>query len=120
MKYMLTIFGPEGGQEELSPDEAMAALQPWFDYDRKVREAGVFIAGEGLADSSTATTVRIGGDGERLLTDGPFAETKEVLGGFYLLDCKDLDEALDWAKQIPVTDGAIEVRPVIDYGLERS
>jgi hypothetical protein len=118
MKYMLTIFGPEGGQEELSPDEAMAAIQPWYEYDQKARQAGVFVAGEGLAESSTATTVRIGANGERILTDGPFAESKEVLGGFYVLDCKDLDEALDWAKQLPVTEGAVvEVRPVMDYGV---
>jgi hypothetical protein len=116
MKYLLAIFGPEGGQEELSPDEAMAAMQPWFDFDQKVRESGAFLSGEGLAESATATTVRIGAGGERIVSDGPFAETKEVLGGYYLLECKDLDEALDWAKRIPATAGAIEVRPVMDYG----
>ena len=75
----------------------------------------MFDGGDGLQGSATATTVRVR-DGERLLTDGPFAETKEQLGGFYALECKDLDEALAWAARIPEAQfGAVEVRPVIDY-----
>jgi hypothetical protein len=75
----------------------------------------VFVGGEGLQGVSTATTVRVR-DGERLLTDGPYAELKEQIGGYYLLDCKDLDDALNWAAQIPEAKvGAIEVRPVMDY-----
>ena len=72
------------------------------------------MAGEGLAPSATATTVRVR-DGERMLTDGPFAETKEQLGGFYLLEAADLDEALEWAGEDPEPCASVEVRPVIDY-----
>ena len=75
----------------------------------------MFAGGEGLQPTATATTVRVR-DGERMLTDGPYAETKEQLGGYYLLECKDLDDALSWAAQIPeAKSGAIEVRPVMDY-----
>ena len=73
------------------------------------------LGGEGLQPVATATTLRVRDD-ERMLTDGPYAETKEQLGGYYLLDCKDLDEALNWAAQIPeAKTGAVEVRPVMDY-----
>ena len=87
----------------------------WNDYTRRSSDAGAFLAGEGLQESATATTVRIEGDGERVVTDGPFAETKEQVGGFYLLECENLDEALEWAKKVPAPGGAIEVRPVMDY-----
>ena len=76
---------------------------------------GAFLAGEGLQESATATTIRLQDDGQRVVTDGPFAETKEQVGGFYLLECDNLDEALDWAKKVPLRAGAIEVRPVMDY-----
>ena len=72
--------------------------------------------GEGLQPTATATTIAIQTDGNQIVTDGPFAETKETLGGFYLLECKDLDEALDWAARIPgAKTGCVEVRPVITY-----
>jgi hypothetical protein len=75
----------------------------------------VFAGGEGLQGTNTATVVRVR-DGERLLTDGPYAETKEQIGGYYVLECKDLDDALNWAAQIPeAKTGSIEVRPVLDY-----
>ena len=77
--------------------------------------AGAFIAGDGLQPTSEGKTVRGGRDEERVVTDGPFAETKEQIGGFYLLECKDMDEALEWAKKVPIRGGAIEVRPVMDY-----
>jgi hypothetical protein len=116
MRYMLAIFGEEGGWEDISPEDMKAGMKMWSDYSEATVEAGAFIAGEGLEASGTATTVRnTGGDG-RSVTDGPFAETKEQLGGFYLLECENLDEALEWAKKIPVREGgSVEVRPVMDY-----
>jgi hypothetical protein len=76
---------------------------------------GIFVAGDGLYPTATATTVRVR-DGERSVTDGPFAETKEQLGGFYVLDVKDLDEAIEWAAKIPGAQfGSIEIRPVLVY-----
>ena len=84
-------------------------------FGREVTEAGAFVAGEGLDLTSAARTLRVR-DGQELLTDGPFAETREQLGGFYVLDCKDIDEALGWAAKIPaVAEGCVEVRPVMDY-----
>jgi hypothetical protein len=116
MRYMLLLIGDEDQWENLSEAEAGEAMQAYEDYSRQVIDAGAFVAGEGLQHSSTATSLRLV-DGERVLTDGPFAETKEQLGGFYLLDCRDLDEALDWAEKCPAAavGGTIEVRPVMDY-----
>ena len=81
-----------------------------------MRDAGAFVAGEGLQPSATATTVKLRGDEEPITVDGPFAETKEQLGGFYLIETQDLDAALEWARKIPAQPGwSIEVRPVMDY-----
>jgi hypothetical protein len=123
MRYMLTIIGEEGGWEDATPEDMRAVLNAWNDYTEALTSAGAFIAGEGLQESSAATTVRGFEGDERLVTDGPFAETKEQLGGFYLLECADIDEAVGWAKKVPVVAAnAIEVRPVMDYtqfGFER-
>ncbi len=117
MKYMLLIVPEsEGGMEDASPEEMKAALERWAAKDRELLEAGVFIAGDGLLPSSTASTVRIDHEGERMVTDGPFAETKEQLGGYYLIDCENLDEALAWAEKVPLSGaGAVEVRPLMDF-----
>jgi hypothetical protein len=115
MKYMLILAGEEGGLEDASPEEMKAVMDRWSAYGRELVEAGAFVAGEGLQESATATTVRVSDDGERLVTDGPFAETKEQVGGFYVIECGDLDEAIEWAKKVPLPAGGIEVRPVMDY-----
>lgn len=112
MKYALLIYEDESnyaGQEDVD-------LTPWMAYTRSVQEAGVWVGGHGLMPTALATTVRVR-DGRTLTTDGPFAETKEQLGGLYVLDCKDLDEAISWASRIPsVGTGSIEIRPLIDTG----
>jgi hypothetical protein len=115
MKYLLLLFGDESSWESASEEDLGAEMAAYEEYERELTDAKVYVAGEGLQPTSTATTMRIV-DGERVLTDGPFAETKEQLGGFYVLDCKDLNEALDWAERCPASkDGSIEVRPVMDY-----
>ena len=115
MKFIALIYADESYYVDASPADAAAVFQAHGEFSAAAREAGVFEGGDGLQGSATATTVRVR-DGERLLTDGPFAETKEQLGGFYALECKDLDEALEWAARIPeAKTGVIEVRPVIDY-----
>jgi hypothetical protein len=112
MKYMLVIVGDESQRTD---DDPAAQMQAWFDYSQALVDAGVLVSGEGLQPSSTATTLRMQ-DGERVLTDGPFAETKEQIGGFYVIDCKDLDEAIDWAAKLPSAErGFCEIRPVIAY-----
>ena len=116
MKYLLTLYGEEGAWDEMTPEEMRAGMEPWNEFSAAITEAGAYVAGEGLQPSATATTVRKPAEGESLVTDGPFAETKEQLGGFYLLECENLDEALEWAKKVPLTPPAsIEVRPVMDY-----
>ena len=115
MKYMLLIHA--GAQDD---EDAAAAggFEAWVAYDREVRESGIRVAGESLADLVTATTVRVAADGTRTITDGPFAETREVLGGFYVIDVPDLDAALDWAARCPGArgGGSVVVRPVADFG----
>jgi hypothetical protein len=115
MRYMFSLFGEEGGWQDTSPEDMKAEMDRWEAFGREAVEAGVMVAGDALQESDTATTLRIQQQAEPLVSDGPFAETKEQLGGYYVLDCKDLDEALAWARKIPLSSGAIEVRPVMDY-----
>ena len=115
MKYLLALIGDESRMADRTPEDAREAMRGWDAYTTALTDAGGYLGGEGLQPSSTATTVRIPDSGEPIVTDGPFAETKEQLGGYYLIDCKDLDEALAWAKRIPMPGGTVEVRPVMDY-----
>ncbi|MEU4427613.1 YciI family protein [Actinoplanes sp. NPDC024001] len=113
MKYLLLI-NADAVDEAGKPPACTPA--DWMAYDKEVKEAGIFVSGESLADLVTATTVRVGADGKRTVTDGPFAETREILGGFYVIDVPDLDAALDWAARCPgAIDGSITVRPVADF-----
>jgi hypothetical protein len=116
MKYMLTLVGPETDWGDITPEEARRNMARWDAYTAELRVAGAMIAGEGLQESATATTVRFGAGDEQVTVDGPFAETKEQIGGFYLIDVADLDSALEWARKLPLRpDWAAEVRPVMDY-----
>jgi hypothetical protein len=115
MRYLLSIYGDESGWNDATPEQVGAIMAAYGEFGAKAEAAGVMLGGEGLQPSGTATTVRVR-DGETLTTDGPFAETREQLGGYYLLECRDLDEAIGWAAQIPgARDGSVEVRPVMDY-----
>ena len=116
MKYLLALIGDETRFADRSPEQQAEVMKAWDDYTRATIEAGVHLGGEGLQPSSTATTVQLQESGEPIVSDGPFAETKEQLGGFYLLDCKNLDEAIEWAAKVPVPDDEpVEIRPVMDY-----
>jgi hypothetical protein len=118
MEYMLLIYGSEERWAERSEDELKPIYEEYFALSRDLREQGKLISSEELQPSSTATTVRLR-DGETMVSDGPFAETKEVLGGYYLIDAESLDEAIEWAARIPsARDGTIEVRPVVMRGAE--
>ena len=115
MKYALTIYNDESSREDASPEEMAAISQAYMNLTKMMEAKAVLVAGEGLYPTPTATTVRVR-DGERSVSDGPFAETKEQLGGFYVLDCKDLDEAIEWAAQIPgAQSGSVEIRPVMVF-----
>ncbi len=115
MKYLLTLYGDESAYADMTPEQAAEGMKRWDAYTSATSEAGVLVAGEGLTPSSTATKVAIDERGDTFVSDGPFAETKEQLGGFYLLDCENLDDAIAWAKRIPMPGGTVEVRAVMDY-----
>jgi hypothetical protein len=111
-QYLLLIYNPvEGGP---SPEEMAAQMPRWGQYTQDLKDAGLFVAGEALQGTDVATTVRVR-DGETQITDGPFAETKEFLAGYYVLDSPDLDTVLAQAARVPnVHYGSIEVRPIWD------
>ena len=111
MRYLLLIYTQETAEEP--PDDVAAASHAAYGaFTADIKARGLFRAGEALTPTSTATTVRVV-DGETITTDGPFAETKEALGGFYLIEARDLDEAIETAAKIPgSTMGSIEVRPI--------
>ena len=116
MRYMMLIYSQEN--EEATAEEMGVVAATHKAVMDEARDRGVFRAADPLEASSTATTVRIQ-DGRMLITDGPFAETKEQLAGYYILDCQDLDEALAWAEKIPTAcagaPGCIEVRPIREF-----
>jgi hypothetical protein len=117
MKYALLIYASEQDWASQSEEESQAQFQEYMAFTKDIVDRGIHQGGEALQPIATATTVRVR-DGETLTTDGPFAETKEQLGGFYLVEAKDLDEAIEIAARIPdVRRGAIEVRPVMDMGM---
>ncbi|MCI2398800.1 YciI family protein [Aliiroseovarius subalbicans] len=118
MKYMALIYDAPVSRPDPTPGtpEFAAMMEPWEKLTQIYIDAGIMGGGEALMPVETATSVRVRG-GKTETMDGPFAETKEQLGGFYILDCKDLDEALHYAAMIPVAEtGTIEVRPVMDLG----
>src|ERR1700678_453552 len=111
-QYMLLIYSPS--DVELSPEARPDELPLWNAFTQSLRDAGQWLAGDALYGVDAATTVRVR-NGETIVTDGPFAETKEYLAGYYVLDCRDLDTALAHAARVPnVGYGSIEVRPVVD------
>jgi hypothetical protein len=115
MRYAFTIYGDESQRTSASEEQQKAMSQAYAALTQEMQEKGVLVAGEGLYPTPTATTVRVR-EGDRDVTDGPFAETKEALGGFYVLDVKDLDEAIEWAAKIPGSQvGSIEIRPVMVF-----
>jgi hypothetical protein len=115
VRYMLLIYTNEASEPQQGSQEYTQYFQDYGTFTEEVNKAGAFLAGDALMPVSTATTVRVR-EGKALTTDGPFAETKEQLGGFYMLNCKDVDEALAWAAKIPGAKyGSIEVRPVMEF-----
>jgi hypothetical protein len=114
MQYALLIYTEEA-TEEPSPEAQMAEIEAYNAFGQHITDRGAMKAGEALHPSATATTVRVR-DGRTISTDGPFAETKEVLGGFYIVEAADLDEAIDYAARIPgAASGSVEIRPVWDF-----
>ncbi|HVQ45312.1 MAG TPA: YciI family protein [Gemmatimonadales bacterium] len=118
MKYLCLIYENEKNWETMPQSDAEAIMKEYFAFTEDIRKNGKYVAGEALQPTPTATTVRVR-NGKISTTDGPFVETKEQLGGFYLIDAKDLNDAIQVAARIPSARlGSIEVRPVVDFSAE--
>lgn len=120
MQYMLLIYAEENAWANLTREQMTQMMEAYFAYSKALAAAGVLRGGSELAPVSTATTVRVR-NGKPLLSDGPFAETREQLGGYYLIDVPTLDDAIDWAAKIPSAAGgigAVEVRPLTENQAE--
>jgi len=116
MRYLLMIYGPQWDSSQVGEEEQAASMGSYTEFTADLVRRGVMEGGEALESTETATTVRVRGD-EILTTDGPFAETAEVLGGYYVLKVKDLDEAIAIAAACPgAKNGSIELRPVVEFG----
>jgi hypothetical protein len=113
MRYLLLLYGDQEAERSMTADERRAIVEQHIALGQRLRESDAVVGGEALSDASDAKALRR--DGERsFVTDGPFVETKEQVGGFYLLECADIDEALGWAEQVPQSPGlVVEIRPVV-------
>lgn len=119
MKYLCLIYDQEAKMHAMAKPERDQLMQDYFSFTDDVQKKGHYVAGEALQPVSTATTVRVR-NGSIVTTDGPFAETVEQLGGFYLIDARDLNEAIQVASRIPSAKmGSIEVRPIVDFSAAR-
>ena len=115
-QYMLLIYS--SNEARPSDEELQAEMPKWFEYTQALQESGALVSGEALHPVESATTVRVR-DGESIATDGPFAETREVLGGYYTIDVPDLESAKEWAARIPTAPiGSVEVREVVVFPAE--
>lgn len=115
MQYLCLIYDDETRMSRMDDGERQEVMQAYWQFNEDAKKAGVFVGGDALQSTGTATSVRVRGS-KTDTTDGPFAETKEQLGGYYLLDCKDLDEAIEWAAKIPTAKvGTVEVRPLMVF-----
>ena len=117
MKYLLLLYSDPNAAPPFDTPEQQAEHAHWMRYTQELAASGQMLAGDALQGIDTATTVRVRG-GDVLTTDGPFAETKEVLGGYYLIEADGLDQALAWAAKIPnIEYGSVEVRPILDLDM---
>jgi len=115
MRYLCLIYTSEAEDAKRTPEEQEANMNEYYAFTNAVNEAGVMAGGEALQPTNTATTVRVR-NGKITTIDGPFAETKEQLGGYYMLNCENLDQAIEWAAKIPgAKDGSIEIRPIWEF-----
>ena len=113
MLYLLSLIGEEPNWEEVSPESMQADIDAMGRYNDELKEAGVMVDGHGLRERATASVVRFSGE-ETTVTDGPFAETKEQLMGFWIIEAANFDEALEWTRKAPLQEAAIEIRPLVE------
>ena len=117
MQFMLALIAEERSWEEVTPEEVKKNLAEMGQFNAELTEAGAFVTAGGLQERATGTTVHYSDEGP-LVTDGPFAETKEQLAGFWMIDVESLDDALAWAKRVPLSSGHVEIRPMVTGGEE--
>ena len=113
MLYMLSLVSDEVDWQSISPEQMQKEIEAMGKYNDELKEAGVMVDGHGLRGRDTASVVRFAGE-DRTVTDGPFAETKEQLMGFWIIEAANFDEALEWTKKAPLEEGAIEIRPLVE------
>jgi hypothetical protein len=112
MRYLLLIYGNEAGMVSATPDTVTQMSAAYFAYTEAMKKAGIYVGGERLKPSATATSVRVA-DGKTNVLDGPYAETREQLGGYYMIEAPDIDAAIAWAARCPgANHGTLEVRPI--------
>jgi hypothetical protein len=115
MRYMALIYTEEVDPATTPPEQWQEVMDAYIKFGNEAAAAGVMKGGDALQPTQTATTVRVR-DGKTLTTDGPFAETKEALGGYYIFEARDLDEAIEWAARLPGSWwGSVEVRPILEF-----
>jgi hypothetical protein len=112
MKYILLMIVDESTWQNLTPEQMQPMIDEMERYNDQLRQAGAWVSGEGLDFSSNAKTVRVA-DGNRTVTDGPYAETTEQLGGFWIIEAGSIDDAVGWADKVPLTSGSVEVRALV-------
>jgi len=119
MRYLMLIYGDETEEAKRPEAEMPAHMARWLGYTEELEKSGKMLGGDALMPTATATTVRLG-EGGTITSDGPFAETKEQLGGFYMVEAEDLDEAIQWAAKMPnlPEGGSVEVRPIMEFDRE--
>jgi hypothetical protein len=114
MRFLMSMIDDESLIDETTPEQMAEIVAQMNAYNDELKKAGVFSNAEGLGPTALAKTLRYGEDGKAVITDGPFAESKEQVAGYWILDCKDIDEAVEWAQKVPIETGALEVRPIPD------
>lgn len=116
MQYLLILYAAESGFNNLTPEQQAAGYQAYAQFSQEIKNSGKWVGSNRLRPVASATTVRVR-EGKRVVTDGPYVETKEQLGGYYLIDVKDLDEAIAIAARCPgAQHGSVEVRPIWEMG----
>jgi hypothetical protein len=111
MQFMLSLVGEEPDFSQIDPAEMQRTIDAMGEYNEKLAEAGALLMGGGLQQRDQSRTIRFEGEGDSVVTDGPFAETKEQLAGFWIIEAAGIDEATEWARRAPVAEGGIEIRP---------
>jgi hypothetical protein len=117
-RFLVSLIGDESFIEQATPEQMEEIVAEMDEFNDELVKAGVYLQGDGLGPSADAKTLRYGEDGKPVVTDGPFAESKEQLAGFWILECKDLDEVVDWIRRSPIRDGAAEIREIIETAEE--